>query len=254
MTDYSTHDKDGNKLKSIVPAANRKFQASWYENYKNDPASVEPSAEDIKCELQLQALSTVEPLKWEIDLGWFKKEIKAYEDKWVPYLRREGVVNNREGLCLVGLPGDEPWDSLSMPEAIRRAGRELCELDFNTPTQLYHDLKSLQPLLDYWNPIGRTIIVNSGAGGWFPPHKDQPLLNRECFRVAAFVSNNVTHDAYEWQMDGRIWPIKAGGVYYIDTRKTHRTHSWKPNSMHVIMNIPKTWENVMKLMSATLNY
>ena len=40
--------------------------------------------------------------------------------------------------------GDEPWDSLSMPEAIRRAGRELCELDFNTPTQLYHDLKSLQ--------------------------------------------------------------------------------------------------------------
>ena len=40
-------------------------------------------------------------------------------------------------------------------------------------------------------------------------------------------------------MDGRIWTIKAGGVYYIDTPKTHRTHSWKPNSMHVIMNIPK---------------
>ena len=141
-----------------------------------------------------------------------------------------------------------------MPEAIRRAGRELCELDFNTPTQLYHDLKSLHPVLDYWKPLGRSMIVNTGAGGWFPPHKDQPILNRESFRVAAFISNNVGHDAYEWQMDGRIWPIKAGGVYYIDTRKTHRTHSWKPNSMHLIMNIPKTWENVLKLMSATLNY
>ena len=184
--DYSKVDKDGNELKSIVPGANRSFQASWYENWQNDPASMEPSAEDIKCELQLQALSAVEPLKWEIDLGWFKKEIKAYDDKWVPYLRREGVVNNREGLCVVGLPGDDPWDSLSMPEAIRRAGRELCELDFNTPTQLYHDLKSLHPVLDYWKPLGRSMIVNTGAGGWFPPHKDQPILNRESFRVAAF--------------------------------------------------------------------
>ena len=55
-------------------------------------------------------------------------------------------------------------------------------------------------------------------------------------------------------MDGQIWPIKAGGVYYIDTKKTHRTHAWKDNSLHLVMNIPKTWENVMKLMSATLNY
>ena len=38
----------------------------------------EPTAEDIKCELQLNALSAMEP-KWEIDLGWFK-EIKAYDD------------------------------------------------------------------------------------------------------------------------------------------------------------------------------
>ena len=33
--------------------------------------------------------------------------------------------------------------------------------------------------------------------------------------------------------------IKAGGVYYIDTKKTHRTHAWKDNSLHLVMNIPK---------------
>lgn len=252
--DYSKVDKDGKKLTSIVEPANQKYQAGYYDYWLEDPSKYEPTEEDIKCELQLSALSTVEPLKWEIDLGWFRKEIKAYDDKWVPYLRREGVVNNREGLCLVGLPGDNPWDSLSMPEAIKRTGRMLTELDFNEPTQLYKDCKSLHPLLDYWKPLGRTIIVNSGAGGWFPPHKDQPMLTRNTFRVCAFVSKNVGHDAYEWVSDGHTWPIKSGGVYYIDTRKTHRTHSWKPDSMHLVMNIPKTWENVMKLMSATLNY
>ena len=82
------------------------------------------------------------------------------------YLPREGVVNNRTGLCVVGLPGDEPWDSLSMPEARRRTGRKLSECDFNTSTQLYLIKKSLHPLLDYWKPFF-TMIVNSGAGGWF---------------------------------------------------------------------------------------
>ena len=134
--DYSKVDKDGKKLTSIVEPANQKYQAGYYDYWLEDPSKYEPTEEDIKCELQLSALSTVEPLKWEIDLGWFRKEIKAYDDKWVPYLRREGVVNNREGLCLVGLPGDNPWDSLSMPEAIKRSGRMLTELDFNEPTQL----------------------------------------------------------------------------------------------------------------------
>ena len=252
--DYSKVDKDGNEL-NPVGKANRVYQAGYYTKWlESNKTKFEPTDEDIKCELQLSALSVVEPLQWEIDNGWFKKEISKYDDAWVPYLRREGVVNNRDGLCIVGLPGDKCSDSLSMPEARRRTGRKLKEIDFNTPTELYADLKSLQPLLDYWEPLGRTMLVRTHAGGWFPPHKDQPVLTRDTFRVCAFLGNNVGHDAYEWQMDGHIWPIKPGGVYYIDTRKTHRTHSWKDNSIHLVMNIPKTWENVLKLMSATMNY
>ncbi len=40
---------------------------------------------------------------------------------------------------------------------------------------------------------------------------------------------------------------------YVDTTKEHRTHSWRNRSIHLIMNIPKTWENVMKLMSVLAN-
>ena len=61
-------------------ATNQAKQAGYHEKWLKNPEEWEPTAEDIKCELQLQALSAVEPLKWEIDLGWFKKQIKEYDD------------------------------------------------------------------------------------------------------------------------------------------------------------------------------
>ena len=38
-----------------------------------------------------------------------------------------------------------------------------------------------------------------------------------------------------------------GRAYYINTRKTHRTMSWTNDSIHLIMNIPFTNENVAKV-------
>ena len=98
------------------------------------------------------------------------------------------------------------------------------------------------------------MLVNTHAGGWFPPHKDQPQLTRDTFRIVAFLSRATQHDAYEWEMAGKKWPITPGKAYYVDTRKTHRTHSWFNNSIHLVVNVPKTWENVIKLMSVTQNY
>ncbi len=238
-----------------VPLAQRHAQANYWFNFKRDPSSVEPSAEDIKCELQLQALSDFERLKFDIDYDEFKKQMKPYEDSWVPYLQREGLTNPRQGLCLFGLPGDSCTDSLSLPEArIRTGNKKLHELDFNTPTQLYKDLTCLHELVGYWNPLGRSMLVKTNEGGYFPPHKDHPLLNRSCFRVIAFIGHHVDHEAYEWEMNGRVWRIKQNASYYVDTRKTHRTHSWQNDSIHLIMNVPKTWENVMKLMAVTKNF
>ena len=106
MSDKELLDKDGKPIE-LIPKANQDVQGNFYAKWLKDPSKFEPTEEDIKCELQLSALSVWEPLKYEFDLGWFKKQIKPYEDKWVPYLRREGVTNDREGLCLMGMPGDE---------------------------------------------------------------------------------------------------------------------------------------------------
>ena len=109
-------------------------------------------------------------------------------------------------------------------------------------------------MLDYFSPLGRTMLIKSNAGGWFPPHRDNPSLTRETFRIVAFLSDNTTHESYEWEMEGRKMNIVPGRAYYVDTRKTHRTSSWMDNSIHLIVNVPKTWENVLKLISSTENY
>ena len=54
--DFSKVDKDGKKLESVSPPANQKVQAGHYEWWVDHPEFYEPSAEDIKCELQLSPL------------------------------------------------------------------------------------------------------------------------------------------------------------------------------------------------------
>ena len=117
----------------ISKANNVKTKAgNMYDNWlESGKTKYEPTEEDIKCELQLQALSTFEPLKFKFNVGQIQKELFEYEDDWVPYLPREGVVNNRQGLCLMGVPGDTHKDGLSMPEARTRHGKFLIETDFN---------------------------------------------------------------------------------------------------------------------------
>ena len=250
--DLKKTDKHGNSL-NLTPKANRS-QSDYYSYWKENPNSLEPSAEDIKCELQLQALGDFELLDFKLDLGKFKKEVAEISDWFVPYLRREGISNDREGLLLVGLEGDKPNDSLSRPEAIKRAGRMLYEKDFNTPTEAYEKLTSLHGILDYWGGLGRTMIIKANQGGWFPPHRDSPYLSRDCFRVITFIGAETGTDCYEWWLAEERRPVVVNGTYYVDTRKVHRTHSWTDNSYHLILNVPKTWENVMKLMSVLKYY
>jgi hypothetical protein len=247
--DYKKYDKDGKEL-NLVPHANRE-KRSFYKKWLEDPKSLEPTQEDIKCELQLGMLSFWEPLSFKVDVSKFMKEVKALDDRWVPYLRREGIMNNREGISLMGLPGATMEQGLSMPEAIKQLGRIPSECEFNSKTEAYDMLPSLHELLEYFQPLGRTMLVKANAGGFFPPHKDAQKLTRDTFRVIAFVSWNVTRDEFEWEMEYTKVPIKPGGVYYVDTTKTHRTHSWVDDSIHLVMNVPKTWENVLKLMSIT---
>jgi hypothetical protein len=252
--DLQKFDKNGKPL-NLIPKADHTTQGNYYAKWlESNRTKYEPSDEDIKCELQLQALSSWEPLQYEFNLGEISGKLKKYKEKWVPYLRRDGISNDREGLSLTTVEGDSYDCSVSMPEIRKLHKRKVKEAEMMHPTELYHDLTPLHSMLGFFAPLGRTMLVKTNAGGWFPPHKDNPQLTRDTFRIVAFLSRTCASDAYEFEVDGRTWPIVPGKAYYVDTRKTHRTHSWMNNSIHLIINVPKTWENVLKLMSVTQNY
>ena len=214
---------------------------------KFDPSKV--SQETLANELALLNLGDFEPLNITIDTSLFMKEISQFNKDWVDYLPRTDRPNNRKGLTLTTLPGHTHKDSPSLAQASYAAGRLLSETEFNQKTDVYNACTSLHPFLDSWQPLGRTFLVRSDTGGYFVPHRDHPSMPRDVFRLVVFL-NNCGPLQYDWLMDDKKAYIREGQVYYVNTRKTHRTISWVDNSIHLILNIPFTSENVAKVISS----
>lgn len=216
------------------------------------PADYNPeklSQTDIANELSLSLIGDFVPLNIKINTQKLMVELEPFKGKWPQYLPRPDRPNNRTGLTLTTLPGKTWQDSPSLAEASYEAGRRISELEFNQPTEVYDSCKSLQPLFTRFPQVGRTFFVNCGIGGYFVPHRDHPGLPRDVFRLAVFV-NNCDPYQYDWLMDHEKLNIETGRVYYINTRRTHRTISWTPDSIHLIMNIPLTTENVARVIGS----
>jgi len=212
----------------------------------------EVTQETLMNDLGLLNLGFFEPLQFSIDTEQYKKEIQMFKDDWVDYLPKKDRPNNRQGLVISNLPGKTHQDNPSKPQARRAAGRKLNDVDFTEFTELYHSCRSLQPICDAFSPLGRTFIVRSNFGGYFPPHRDEPSIPRRCFRIVVFLQNCGAQQ-YDWFMqDDKKLMIEHGRAYYLNTRMTHRTISWNDESDHMIMNIPMTTENVEKVISNLL--
>jgi hypothetical protein len=204
--------------------------------------------ETLSNELALLNLGTFEPLNCYINLGQYSQEIKQFDNDWVNYLPRTDRPNNRKAMTLMSLPGKTHKENTSLAEASYAANRKLSELEFNSPTDVYKSCPSLSSVLDQWQPLGRSMIIRCDTGGYFVPHRDDPSMPRDCFRLVAFL-NNCGPLQYDWLMDDRKMYIQPGQLYYVNTRMTHRTISWVDNSQHLILNIPFTTENVAKVIA-----
>jgi hypothetical protein len=204
--------------------------------------------EDLKNELVLSNLGIFEPLNIKIDCNKFMQEIQRYNDDWQDYLPRTDRPNNRKSLTLTCLPGTDHRTNPSLAQASYAANRKLSELEFNQPTEVYNSCDSLKLFLDQWQPLGRTFLIKSNIGGYFVPHRDHPSMPRDVFRLIVFLNNCGPYD-YDWWMDDRKLNIEHGRVYYINTRHTHRTISWVNDSIHLILNIAMTTENVARVIA-----
>ena len=74
-------------------------------------------------------------------------------------------------------------------------------------------------------------------------------MPRDVFRLVVFLNNCGPLD-YDWWMDDRKLQIEHGRVYYVNTRHTHRTISWVDDSIHLILNVAMTSENVARVISS----
>lgn len=215
-----------------------------------DYSQIEPKQIDqLMAEVQLLTLGHIIPLNIMVNLSQLRQELEPFKDDWIDYLPRPDRQNDRQGLCLYNLPTATKKDGLSLPEASRKAGRILSELEFNTPTEFYHGCKSLHELFNYFMPVGRSFLVKCNAGGWFYPHRDHPTLFRDSMRIVVFCKNSKAGQ-YDWILDDKRIDIEEGRAYYINTRLVHRTISYVPDSIHLIMNIPPTMENAKRIVSA----
>lgn len=197
-------------------------------------------------ELALLNLGPFEPLKLTVNTHQFANEIARFSGDWVDYLPRTDRPNNRKGLTLTTLPGRAHNEMPSLAEASYKAGKRLSELDFNVPTDVFSHCTSLHPVLNAWTGLGRSFLVRCDTGGYFVPHRDHPSLPRETFRIIVFLQNCGPYQ-YDWIMQERKMPIQEGVAYYVNTRLTHRTISWVNNSIHMILNVPMTGENVARV-------
>jgi hypothetical protein len=211
-----------------------------------DPKNV--SNEMLANELSLINLGDFEPLNIKINTGALMHEISQFRDDWQDYLPRTDRPNNRKGLTLTTLPGKTHKDAPSLAEASYAAGRRLSELEFTHKTDVYNACRSLDPLFSVFSNLGRTFFVKSNIGGYFVPHRDHPAMPRDVFRLVMFANNCGPLD-YDWWMDDRKLQIEPGRVYYVNTRKTHRTISWVNDSIHLILNVPMTSDNVSKVIA-----
>ena len=215
------------------------------------PANYNPDNVDqhtLANELALLSLGPFEPLNISIDLNKYREEISQFDNDWVNYLPRTDRPNNRKAMTLMSLPGKTHKENTSLAEASYAAGRQLSECEFSQPTDVYKACTSLHPVLDKFSPLGRSMIIRCDIGGYFVPHRDEPSMPRDCFRLVAFL-NNCAPLEYDWWMGDRKMNIEMGRVYYVNTRMTHRTISWVNNSQHLILNVPFTSDNVAKVIA-----
>lgn len=212
-----------------------------------DPANIDLTV--LKNEVTLANLGDIVPLNIKLDRHLFMQEIKQFENDWVDYLPRTDRPNNRKAMTLTSIPGTDHKTNVSLAQASYAAGRRLSELEFSTPTEVYKKCTSLKNFLDDWSPLGRTFLVKSDIGGYFVPHRDHPSMPRDVFRLIAFLNNCEPYD-YDWWIDDKKFQIEMGRVYYLNTRLMHRTVSWVNDSIHLILNVPFTSDNISKVIAS----
>ena len=238
MSNEPKHDKEGREYFFASPYSKIDYTIN---------KDLKISQEDLICELQLDAIGSWEALDFKLDPYKWQRDQRDIKDLWRPFQPKEGILNDRDAILLYGMEDDTPSSPAGLSQYKKRLGYIPEEAELCHPTSAAEMLTCCKEVFDYFGPLGRSFLIRLNAGGFYPRHRDQLLLNRDTFRLIAFLGDS--QDSLEWEVSGEIKHFLPNTVYYVDTRKMHRLSSWGSNSAMVVINVPKNWPNVMKVLT-----
>jgi len=192
--------------------------------------------------LHLANLGDVVPLSLVVDIEQTKKELQYFNNEWKQYNPRNNI--NRQGLSITSLDGQlsgvPDLDSLLQYNLLNNT--KLKEVDINVKTPVAEKIKSIKPLLDKFDTIGRSHFIRLNKGGFFPTHRDSKILDINCFRVIT-LCHNCNKDQFVFIYEDKVLDLKPGIPYFINTRKVHSVFSYVDDSVQCVLNIPLTEQN-----------
>lgn len=238
MSNEKQYDKEGREYFFAAPYSRIDYTLN---------KDLKISQEDLMCELQLDAIGGWEALDFKLDPYKWECDQEAIKDLWRPFQPKEGIINDRDAILLFGMEGDGPSSPAGLAQYHKKLGYIPEEAELCYPTGAEKLLTCCKEVFDYFGPLGRSFLIRLNAGGFYPRHRDHLLLNRDTFRLIAFLGD--AQDNLEWEVSGYVKQFLPNTVYYVDTRKMHRLSSWQHNSAMVVMNVPKNWHNVLKVLT-----
>lgn len=229
----------------LVLYSNKPKHTRYDEMYKE----IEPTRQDLACELQLQVLGDWVPTDFVIDEEEYFLSVKKFEENnWFrPFQPKEGVLNDRHSVLLYGLKGDEPTELTGLSHIEAKLGYKPREDEFMYPTEAANKMRCLHSVFKYFD-MGRSFFIRMNAGAFYPPHRDHFNLSRPTFRLIAFLGGQ-TSESLHWEVDEKKCVPLPNHVYYVDTRKMHKLHASDHKCDMVVMNVKKDWVNVNRLLT-----
>ena len=196
---------------------------------------------DSNLYLHLTSLGDIVPLDFTINVKTLNQELEQFNNDWKQYNPRKDF--GRDALALTSLNGEMAGINLdSLREYNLENGTNYKEADFATRTKVANECKTLHPLLDMFDTMGRSHILKLRKGGFFPPHRDGKISEVSSFRVLVMLDKCTSKDMVFLLEDQRIH-MEIGRPYVINTRKLHSVFSFVEGSMQCVLNIPLTNEN-----------
>ena len=181
-------------------------------------------------------------LSIEVDHAKLFDELNTYQHALVKYNPRKNI--ERYGLPITSLDGNITGvpDLDSLGEYNKLNNTNYTELDFNTPTKIYHETSIKNIIKPFISWIGRSHAIYLMPGSFFPPHVDTDGFSIDTFRILIPLKNS-NYPKCAFLLGDKLLQFEYGFMYVINTAIELSIFAMEKNT-NVVFNIALCYDSV----------